>query len=176
MAKPDFVVRRMSPGDADAVTKLWKGTVEYHAGIDPRLAVRENAEQSFRQFLRRSIGASDDVILLVAESAGEIVGFLIGLIRDQAPVFVRSRHGYIVDIYVEPAFRRKGIGRALVEKATEWFSARGMDHLRLRVSAVNEAGIAFWKGIGFEDYFLELWKEISRGEDEDGDRASVPDR
>ncbi len=172
----DFIVRRMSRSDADAVTKLWKGTVEYHASIDPRLAVREDAGRSFRRFLNRSIGASDDVIMLVAESGGRIVGFLIGVIRDQAPVFVRSRHGYIVDIYVDPAFRRKGVGRKLVEAAEEWFASRGLDHVRLRVSAANDSGIAFWKGIGFEDYFIELWREIPHAEDEDGDRTVVSDR
>ena len=171
----DFVVRRMSRGDIDAVVRLWKGTVEYHAGIDERLEVRDDAEQSFRRFLRRSIPASGDMLLLVADLGGEIAGFLIGVIRDSAPVFVRSRHGYIMDIYVDPTFRRQGIGRRLVETALEWFASRGADNVRLMVAAANEAGIAFWKGIGFDDYFIELWKEIPHGEDEDGDRTAVSD-
>ncbi len=168
-----FVVRRMAPGDIEAVVRLWKGTVQYHAGIDERLEVKDDAEQSFRQFLRRSIPASGDMLLLVADLGGEIVGFLIGVIRDSAPVFVRSRHGYITDIYVDPEFRRRGVGRKLVETTEEWFAAHGLDHVRLQVATANEAGLAFWRSVGFGDYFLTLWKEI--GEENDGNGASVPD-
>ncbi len=164
----------MSPGDVDAVVRLWKGEVDYHASIDPRLMVREDAEASFRRFLTRTAAAQADVIVLVADVGDEIAGFLVGMIRERTPVFVRSTHGYITDIYVDPRFRRRGIGRRLVEIAEEWFAARGMDHVRLQVAAANEAGLAFWRSLGFGDYFLEFWKDI--GEDEDGNGASVPDR
>jgi ribosomal protein S18 acetylase RimI-like enzyme len=174
LPEPDFVIRRMSPGDMDAVVRLWKGEVEYHTSIDPRLAVREDAEESFRQFLTRIAASQSDVIVLAADVGGEIAGFLVGMIRERTPVFVRSTHGYITDIYVDPRFRRRGIGRRLVEAAEEWFAARGMDHVRLQVAAANEAGLAFWRSVGFGDYFLTLWKEL--GEDEDGNGASVPDR
>ncbi len=160
MRESNFLVRRMSPGDTDAVVELWKGTVAYHAGIDARLEVREGSEEEFRRFLTRIVSSREDVIILVAEVDGEVVGFLIGMVRERTPVFIRSIHGYITDIYVDPGFRRRGIGRRLVETAVEWFAARGLDHVRLQVAAANAAGIAFWKNLGFEDYFLELWKEI----------------
>ncbi len=155
-----FVVRRMAPGDMDAVVRLWNGEVEYHESIDPRLQVREDAEEGFRRFLSRIAASRADVIVLVADSGGEIVGFLIGMVRERTPVFVRSRHGYITDIYVDPGFRRRGVGRKLVEAAEEWFISQGLDHVRLQVSAANESGLAFWRSVGFGDYFLELWKEV----------------
>ena len=156
----DFVVRRMAPGDIKAVVRLWNGEVEYHESIDPRLKVREGAEEGFRRFLSRIAAAQADVIVLVADAEGEIVGFLIGMVRERTSVFIRSRHGYITDIYVDPEFRRQGVGRKLVKAAEEWFTSQGLDHVRLQVSAANEAGLAFWRSVGFGDYFLELWKEI----------------
>lgn len=41
----------------------------------------------------------------------------------------RADLGYVKWVYVEPAFRRRGIGRALLREAQTWFSSRGTRRL-----------------------------------------------
>lgn len=65
-----------------------------------------------------------------------------------------GEHLYLRQLYVIPAARRRGIGRALVDELRcSWGKGR---RLRVEVLAGNAPGIAFWRGIGFADYALTL--------------------
>lgn len=55
--------------------------------------------------------------------------------------------GRINAVYVAPAYRRQGVGRALVEQALTWFRERGCESARLNSS---EDGEALYRAIGFK--------------------------
>lgn len=61
-----------------------------------------------------------------------------------------SRTGYIADIYVVPGYRRKGVGRMLVEESMKWFVLQGISAVELNVLADNESGKQFWESLGFK--------------------------
>ena len=76
---------------------------------------------------------------LVAVCDGEVAGYLgCHHIVDEA---------FIANIAVFPAFRRRGVGRALVETAMEQASA--LYRLTLEVRASNSAAIALYRSLGF---------------------------
>ena len=67
---------------------------------------------------------------------------------------------YIRQFYIKPRFRRKGFGR----KAFEWLCQRVWKNqplLRLDVLVGNQAGIRFWRAVGFKDYCLTLERKKS---------------
>ncbi len=71
-------------------------------------------------------------------------------------------HIYLRHFYVDRNHRRRGIGRA----AVGWLCRHVWnDDRRIRVDVLvgNEAGIAFWKSVGFGEYSLALEKEASKG-------------
>ncbi len=55
----------------------------------------------------------------------------------------------VMNVAVSPAYRRQGIGRALMEALISELSARGMESLTLEVRASNEAAIALYEALGF---------------------------
>ena len=55
----------------------------------------------------------------------------------------------VMNVAVSPAYRRQGIGRALMEALITELSARGMESLTLEVRASNEAAIALYEALGF---------------------------
>ena len=59
---------------------------------------------------------------------------------------VFSRDGHIISIAVDPACRRKGIGKSLVDRA---MSYPGVRKLRAEVRASNTGAQAFYKRMGF---------------------------
>ena len=71
-------------------------------------------------------------------------------------------HVHLRQYYVEPAFRRMGYGQAGIELLmnNEWGEFARM---RLEVLVGNEAGLRFWKSIGFEDYCVTM--EFQMGDD-----------
>ncbi len=67
---------------------------------------------------------------------------------------------YLRQFYVEREYRRRGIGRTAVGWLCRHVWGEGR-RIRLDVLAGNEAGIAFWKSVGFGAYCLTLEKEGS---------------
>jgi len=74
-----------------------------------------------------------------------VVGRL-SIARDQHPA---SRHVADVGLMVDAAYRRRGIGRALLEAGVEWAREAGIRKLELHVFPWNEAAIALYENFGF---------------------------
>jgi RimJ/RimL family protein N-acetyltransferase len=57
--------------------------------------------------------------------------------------------GYVSLFYLEPGHRGRGLGRMLHDHAVRVFRARGMQRIRLSVSARNAPAIAFYRKLGW---------------------------
>lgn len=75
---------------------------------------------------------------------------------------LKSDHVHLRQYYVEPAYRRKGYGKAGIELliSSVWGE---FARVRLEVLVGNDAGLRFWKAIGFEDYCVTM--EFQIGDD-----------
>ena len=62
-----------------------------------------------------------------------------------APITTRADLGLMVAV----AYRRRGIGRALLEQAVTWARAAGVHKLELHVFPWNEPAIALYESCGF---------------------------
>jgi len=60
-----------------------------------------------------------------------------------------GRRGYLHHLAVAPAYRRQGIGQALVEHCMSHLKAVGIDKCHIFVYSANQAGQAFWKQTGW---------------------------
>ena len=72
----------------------------------------------------------------------------------------KSDHVHLRQYYVEPASRRKGYGKAGIEMLMNnvWGE---FSRVRLEVLVGNDAGLRFWKSLGFEDYCVTMELQIS---------------
>ena len=87
--------------------------------------------------------------VLVAEADGEIAAYASAMIADiTTEMFQPLRCGLLADIYVSELYRRRGLGRALVERLCLWFRDQEVSHFEWHVSARNQAAMAFWEAIG----------------------------
>jgi ribosomal protein S18 acetylase RimI-like enzyme len=86
-----------------------------------------------------------------AYHGGEIVG-VVRLGRDGG---AKERHkGSIHGFYVEPAWRQRGVGSALMRAAID-DARRDLEQLTLRVVDGNKAAIALYERFGFRVYGVE---------------------
>lgn len=90
--------------------------------------------------------------LLVAEAEGELVGVLAA--SWQHAVHVPGRYGTIQDLWVQPEWRSRAIGRDLVEAYANLARAQGAQRLEVGLPREDFARIdateAFYRANGFE--------------------------
>lgn len=82
-------------------------------------------------------------LFLVVEKNGNIVGYIIGLIR-------LGGLGHIVSLAVDPKERRKGYGTLLLNTILEKFKKLKVHKVRLEVRVSNTAAINLYKKHGFK--------------------------
>lgn len=88
----------------------------------------------------------DAHLLLVAEHAGSLVGFLLGLRGEPQ----RKKHVLTLVVGVLQAFARQGIGTQFLVTTEQWACPRGITRLELHVLTNNQAAIALYRKQGFE--------------------------
>ena len=62
----------------------------------------------------------------------------------------------LVSVWVEPAFRRYGVGAALMDFPLPWLRERKISILRAGVTSTNESAKRFYVACGFRDTGIEL--------------------
>jgi GNAT superfamily N-acetyltransferase len=89
----------------------------------------------------------------IAEWGGEPVGFVVWFVNFST---FSGRHGiYLEDLFVRPAHRGKGIGKALLAYLAKLCLQRGWSRLQWSVLDWNTPSIAFYKSLGAE--LMDEW-------------------
>jgi len=138
-----FEIREARPGDAPALVELARA-VSVEQG-DWLLATdgwrSASAERRYLRAVRRSAHAA----VFVAEVPEGLVGRL-SVSRDPHPA---SRHVSDLGLMVAAGYRRRGIGRSLLDAAAGWARRQGVSKLELHVFPHNEPAIGLYESYGF---------------------------
>jgi len=140
------MIRSATPTDAPAIARLIRGLAAYERFSH---AVVLN-EQRLREHL---FGPRPYAEVLVAEEAGAVVGF--ALFFHNYSTF-RSQPGlYLEDLFVEPAHRGKGHGKALFLALARLAVARGCGQIEWTVLNWNEPAKQFYRSLGAVP--MDMW-------------------
>lgn len=159
-------IRLAKREDADAIARMWEDLVRYHQMIDEALPAATH--NGGAMYAKRLTDRLDDTHtrVLVAEIDGQVIGYVLGVIVDLVPeIFVQEYSGFLADIYVEEAYRGKGVGRALVDALRDWFRQRSVRYFEWNVAARNAAGRAFWNAMGGRDMMIRMRTTLEEVED-----------
>lgn len=123
----------------------WIDLLERVTAEGPFLALEtvNFSQKTLSRFLRMRAW-SEDGAAIVADAGGRIVGQLSAT-RERGIY----RHIAEIGMSVDAAFRRKGIGRGLIDAAIDWARTFGVEKLVLNVFPRNSAAIALYRKAGF---------------------------
>jgi len=141
------VVRAAVPGDEGAIFGFIRGLAEYEK-LQFQLT---GTEQELREHL---FGERPCVEAAVALIDGEIVGYALWF---QTYSTFRTKPGiWMEDLFVDPVWRSKGIGKQLLQYVLDIGEARGCARVEWSVLDWNEHAIKFYESIGA--HILPAWR------------------
>ena len=80
----------------------------------------------------------------LALQGADVCGIAGALLNEDDPT-----QAQLVSMWTDPACRRQGVGRLLVDKVAAWARLRGVGVLQLMVTSVNEPALSFYQRLGF---------------------------
>ena len=141
------------------MTALWIELTRHHAALDPHFALRAEAEGEARRLIEAQL-RDPDTAIFVAGEPGRPDAFAIACVRRAPPIHPETCRAEITDLYVAPARRRRGAGRALVAVATRWARERGAERVEVHVSPHNPLAKAFWRSEGYGAHMDVLHRRL----------------
>lgn len=138
------VVRPVTPRDAAAWLRMREALWPAEAGTPS-----DHPEEIARFFE----GALHEpmAVLLAFDETGTPLGFVELSIRNYAEDCVTNRVAYLEGWYVDPAARRRGVGRALVAAAEDWGRAQGCTEFASDALIDNDVSAAAHGALGFAE-------------------------
>ena len=141
------MIRRARRSDEATLGRMWYDLLRAQGELDARFAPSDDALERWRNDFRSWLERLSRRIY-VAEVDGEVRGFVTAEQWAPPPVFDDRPGVFIDEIYVDPDYRRAGIGTRLVDAVKDWAEELGVHQVRAGIVARNEAGAAFWRSIG----------------------------
>jgi GNAT superfamily N-acetyltransferase len=110
------------------------------------LAEAEAQPLSYWQTLTRSVTEPDRHVMFVACVDETVCGSIYGLLHRE-----RLEAGRVGGMWVDPAWRRQGIGRALLQAVFAWAHQRNLKQLGLWAPAHSVAAVGLYRQAGFRE-------------------------
>ena len=153
-------IRPARPADLPAVSKLAAELVRLHHRMDAaRFMLIEPLEEGYQWFFSQELD-NRDALILVAEAAERIVGYAYATLEPRDWNDLLDACGKLNDLYVDPAARRDGVGRALVTETLAALRARGAPRVVLLSGWKNPDAHAFFESLGFRRTMVEMTAEL----------------
>jgi GNAT superfamily N-acetyltransferase len=134
-----YTLRDATEADLPEIVRLVRALAEYEKLLHEAVGT----EDDFRAAL---FGVNPRVFCTLAEVQGRTVGQAIWFYNFST---FTGRHGiYVEDIFVEPAHRGLGIGKAFFRHLARRAVAEGCARMEWQVLDWNEPAIRFYRGIG----------------------------
>ncbi len=133
----------------DAISAIWLEMMEVHEQMDPSFRLAEDGSSRWRG-MTEAILRRKDAFVYVAWLEGEMVGFVLGWIAQNPPIYANARVGFVSEIAVRKSARRRGVARALMHRARDFFSAQGVHEFQLSTAIGNDGAHRLWRSLGGE--------------------------
>lgn len=162
-----MIIRKARLSEVPGVGRLWVEFRKDHDSIvtagnrnfESYIIYKKGAEKMFEKLVRKTIHSKNGSVM-VAEEDGKLVGYTLFFAKKGTPIFRNEVFGYISDLFVKKDFRGRGISSLFKEEATRFFRKKGIKHMSLMVFATNGNAHGVYSRWGFQDYHIEMRKEI----------------
>ena len=157
-------IRPATAADVRAMGRLGAVLVQTHHDFDAArfIAATPRTEHGYASYLGSQL-AKRDIIILVAEDDGDVLGYTFAGIEGYDYMELRGPAGVLYDIVVDQAHRGRGIGQALLEATLAELKTRGAPQVVLSTAERNESAQRLFARAGFRRTMIEMTRELESG-------------
>ena len=142
-------IRPAKPSDIPRLVELWIEFMDHHVQYDSAYARSGDAVDNWVKYIESKF-SDDNCRIFVAETGGQVVGYVGAVVKEYPPVFEVLKYGFIEEIAVTREFRHRGVGKGLAGAAEEWLRSTGVTRFDVKIDVANEASMALFQGRRFE--------------------------
>ena len=148
--------------DEAVLGRLGAMLVDEHHQFDPQrfIAPLPDTPVRYGRFLVSHIGSNERQVI-VAEQTGTIVGYVFFGLEGFDYMALRGPAGAIYDLVVDPAHRRQGIGKLLMDEALAELARRGAARAILSTADKNHGAHRLFESEGFRRTMIEMTRELN---------------
>jgi ribosomal protein S18 acetylase RimI-like enzyme len=127
--------------------------------LNKTLSYKENCQDIYLEWLK-NIQQEDAFTVLVVENKGMVIGFAVGMVQQNKPLYLPDTIGNIGMFIIDSRHRRKGLGSLLYKELCGWFTSKEVTEIQLTTETNNEMAKHFWQSFGFNTTFEQKTKCI----------------
>lgn len=142
-----FTIRPATSADAPIITHHRRAMFQdMQVGTPAEL---DAMDKQFAPWVAQALANSVYYGWLVTTEQGTIIGGA-GVVLEDFPATPRDQTGrraYVMNVYIEPNYRRQGLARRLMQKIIDWCRANNIHTVTLQAS---DAGRPLYESLGFK--------------------------
>jgi ribosomal protein S18 acetylase RimI-like enzyme len=159
---PPITIRPATKADLVVVGRMGALLVRIHHDFDSErfIAATSQTEHAYASFLGRQLDAQNVVILVATAQDGTVLGYTYSGVEGIDYMSLRGPAGVLYDIVVDPAHRREGIGRMLLDATLLALKTRGAPQVVLSTAERNESAQRLFARAGFRRTMIEMTRTL----------------
>lgn len=152
MEAPEFILRPLEDDDLEEWFRLRRLLWDATTDEDHKSEMLEIFEHQDTQ-----------LVLVVQGPDGRLAGFLEASLRPFVEDCDTDHVGYLEGWFVDEKYRRRGLGRGLVEAAEKWARSRGCTEMASDAEIGNEKSLVAHTRLGYQETsrLVHLRKELT---------------
>jgi len=157
-------------GDMHRVFPMFYQQIEERAAVDPGFfALRKDAAARFRRWVGPALEDPRHTVV-VAEDGGAIIGCMVTTVEQDLPIYVHDEYAVVRVLWVDPAYRGKGIARQMLDHTADECGRFGLRQIRATAAVSREIEKHVLKKAGFRaagiTFVRDLRPATRAGDDE----------
>lgn len=154
-------IREAKSKEITKIVPLWKKLMAHHNDLAKKTKMKwyyellPDSAEKWEKWVRKEL-KSKNGMLLIAEDNGRVVGYSLNILKKNIPIFTIKKLGHFSDLYIEPEYRSKGMGREFMKIAIEWFKKKKIKFVSIAAHALNPNAIRIYRKFGFSDFHVEM--------------------
>jgi ribosomal protein S18 acetylase RimI-like enzyme len=152
-------IRKATLKDFEALKKFKILSKREELKYSKTLKPLKQTRKKYLDYLKEDLTNKTRAVFIAIED-GKIIGMILGKSYNTISISKFKKKGYLSNLYVGRAYRRKGVGKRLILHTLKWLKKQGVPHATVEIHIKNATAYNLYRKLGFEDYTIKLTKNV----------------